>query len=117
MPCDSKLKTGQTIKARALEVREVVERLAKGLVRGTVKAVVGPTGGIAFTGLTNEERDGVTDACMYRRVLATGSPLALQAIQRAEAAAGRSVDRMAVAHGHHAHADAHGALHWHNHKG
>lgn len=114
MPCETRLKTGQTIKARVLEVREVVERLARGLARGTMKAVVGPTGGVAFTGLTDAERDGVTDACAYRRLLATGSPLAIQAIQKAEAAAGRTVDRMAVAHGHHSHD---GGATWHHHKG
>jgi hypothetical protein len=114
MPCDTKLKRGQTIQQRATEVRSAVERLARGLTSGRVTAKVGPTGGIAFAGLTTEERDGVTDACAYRRLMATGSALARAAIARAEQLAGRTVDRQAVAHGHHSHD---GGQTWHDHKG
>ena len=114
MPCDTKLKAGQTIKQRADEVRTMVERLARNLAMGRVTAKVGPTGGVAFLGLTNEERNGVTDACAYRRIMATGSVLAKQAIARAEMLAGKAVDRQAVAHGHHSHD---GGVTWHHHKG
>jgi hypothetical protein len=114
MPCDTKLKPRQTIKQRADEVRAMVARLASGLAAGRVRAKVGPTGGVAFIGLTEEERDGVTDACAYRRVMATGSALARAAIARAEQMAGRTVDRQAVAHGHHSHD---GGATWHHHKG
>ena len=55
----------------------------------------------------------VTDACAYRRLMATGPALAKAAIARAEQMAGRSVDKMAVAHGHH----THDGVHWHTHKG
>lgn len=103
MPCDTKLKAGQSIKARAEEVRAVVDRVVRALSMGKVTAKVGPTGGIAFLGVTDAERDGVTDACMYRRVMATGSALAKAAIQRAEMLSGRAVDKQAVAHGHHSH--------------
>lgn len=114
MPCDTKLKPNQTIKARAEEVRTVVERVVRALATGRVTAKVGPTGGIAFVGLDEEQRDGVTDACMYRRVMATGSALAKAAIQRAEMLSGRAVDKQAVAHGHHSHD---GGVTWHSHKG
>lgn len=114
MPCDTKLKVGQTIKARAEEVRTVVERVVRGLAAGRISAKVGPTGGIAFLGIDATERDGVTDACMYRRVMATGSALAKAAIAKAEALSGRAVNRQAVAHGHHSHD---GGKTWHHHKG
>jgi hypothetical protein len=113
MPCDRKLKAGQSIKERAEEIRTVVERVVRKLAMGKVTAKVGPTGGIAFVGLDDSERDGVTDACMYRRVMATGSALAKAAIERAEALSGRAVDRHAVAHGHHSHD---GGVTWHHHK-
>ena len=113
MPCDTKLKAGQTIKQRAAEVAAMAARLATALATGRVKPKIGPTGGIAFIGLTDEERDGVTDACAYRRILATGSALAKQAIARAEQLAGRTIDRQAIAHGHH----THDGVHWHTHKG
>ena len=114
MPCDTRLKQGQTIKARAEEVRAVVARVASALAAGRVRAKIGPTGGVAFEGLTDAERDGVTDACMYRRVMATGSAMAKAAIARAEALAGRSVNKQAVAHGHHSHD---GGATWYQHKG
>jgi hypothetical protein len=93
----------------------VVSRIAAKLANGQVRPVVGPTGAIAFIGITDQERDDVTDACIFRRVMATGSALAKLAIQRAEQLAGRSVNRQAVALGHHAHEHG-GHLHWHDHK-
>lgn len=110
MPCDTRLKPKQTIQQRASEVRRVVELLSSKLVSGQVKAKVGPQGAVTFAGLTDEERDGVTDACAFRRLMATGSAIAKQAIARAEALAGRSIDRQAVAHGHHSHD---GGATWH----
>lgn len=114
MPCDTKLKPKQTIQQRADEIRRMVATLASGLASNRIRVNVGPTGGVAFIGLTAEERDGVTDACAYRRLMATGSPLAKAKIAAAEALAGRSVNREAVAHGHHSHD---GGRTWHNHKG
>ncbi len=103
MPCDTRLKVGQSIKARAEEVRAVVAKLQAALVAGRVRAKVGPTGGVAFVGLEDGERDGVTDACMYRRLMATGSALAKAAIAKAEMLAGRNVDRQVIASGLHSH--------------
>lgn len=103
MPCDTRLKPRQTIKERAEEVRSIVAKVVAKLTTGAVKPKVGPTGGVAFLGITDAERDGVTDACIYRRVMATGSASAKLALQRAEQLAGRSVDRQALAHGHHSH--------------
>lgn len=117
MPCDRTLKPRQTIKERATEITAVVARLAQALVTGKVKPVIGPTGAIAFQGLTDQERDGVTDNCAYRRLMATGPVTAKLAIQRAEQLSGRSINKQAIAHGHHAHADEYGDLHWHDHKG
>lgn len=112
MPCDRKLKPKQSIQQRAEEIRTVVAKVTAGLASGKITAKIGPTGGIAFVGLSEAERDGVTDNCCYRRILATGSALAKAAIAKAEALAGRSVDKMAVAHGHHTHGDGV----WHTHK-
>lgn len=114
MPCDTRLKPQQTISQRAAEVRKVVDRVAQGLASGRVKAKVGPQGAIAFDGLTAEERDGVTDACIYRRVNVTGSAFAKAAIQRAEQIAGRAVNQQAIAQGAHSHD---GGKTWHEHKG
>lgn len=49
-----------------------------------------------------------------RRFLAFGSATAKAAIARAEALAGRTVNRQALAAGVHAHAGHDGALHWHS---
>jgi hypothetical protein len=103
MPCHTKLKRKQTIQQRAEEVRRAVTRLSDALISGRVKARVGPQGAIAFEGWDAAERDGVTDACAYRRLMITGSVLAKAAIARAEQLAGRSVDRRVIAHGMHSH--------------
>ena len=111
MPCDTQLKPQQTISQRKEEVRAAVERFVKGLTSGQVKARVGPQGGVAFEGVPDKERDGVTDACVYRRIMSTGSAMAKMAIARAEQLAGRSIDKKTVAQGHHSHD---GGKTWHN---
>ena len=114
LPCDTRLKPQQTIQQRATEVRAVVAKVAASLASGRVKPVIGPQGAIAFTGLTEADRDGVTDACMYRRLLSSGSALAMQAIQRAEILAGRQVNKQAMTtHGGGAHSHDGGRT-WHN---
>lgn len=109
MPCDTRLKPRQTISQRATEVKSAVDRLSKGLAAGRIKAKVGPQGAIAFQGF--EDRDGVTDACAYRRLMVSGSALARAAVARAEQMAGRTVDRKVIAQGHHSHD---GGETWHN---
>jgi hypothetical protein len=110
MPCDTKLKPRQTISQRKEEVRRVVANLSTALAAGKVKVLVGKEGGIAFVGLSDSERDGVTDACAYRRVMVEGSALAKAAITRAEQLAGRTIDKRAVAQGLHTHDGGHS---WH----
>lgn len=111
MPCDTRLKPKQTIQQRIAEVRRVVATLSSAIVAGRVKVKIGPQGAIAFDGLTEVERDGVTDACAYRRLMVEGSALAKTAVQRAETLSGRTVNRQALAHGHHSHD---GGRTWHH---
>jgi hypothetical protein len=75
-----------------------------------VKARVGPQGAIAFAGIADDERDGVTDACVYRRIMATGSALSRHMIAKAEQVAGHSVNRQVVGQGVHSH-DGGGSWH------
>ena len=104
MPCETRLKPKQTIKERAAEVRAATERLNRKLAMGLVKPKVDrATGAIAFEGFADIERDGVTDACAYRRIMVSGSALAKAAIERAEALAGRSISREAITAGVHSH--------------
>lgn len=112
MPCDTKLKSGQTIQQRAAEVRSAVTRISALLTGGKAKAKVGAQGGITFEGIPDADRDGVTDACAYRRIMATGSALARAAIAKAEQLAGRTVDRQVVGQGLHSHD---GGKSWHHH--
>jgi hypothetical protein len=114
MPCDTRLKPRQTISERAAEVRKATERLAAALAAGRVKVKIGPQGAIAFENWDTTSRDGITDACAYRRIMATGSAMARLAIQRAEQLAGRSVNKQTVAVGVHSHDGGHT---WHDHKG
>jgi hypothetical protein len=111
MPCDTKLKPGQTISERIAEIKKMVETLSSALVAGRVKARVGEEGGIVFDGLTDAERNNVTDACAFRRIMVSGSALAKQRIAQAEALAGRTVNRQAVGQGLHSHD---GGKTWHH---
>lgn len=103
MPCDTVLKPEQTLAERAAEVRKAGQRIDAMLANGRVKAVVGKNGAITFVGIPDEVRDGLTDACAYRRIMMSGSHAAKQAIIKAERLAGRSVDRAVVAAGIHSH--------------
>jgi hypothetical protein len=114
MPCDTRLKPRQTISERAAEVREATTRLAAAIAAGRVRVKVGPQGAIAFENWDATSRDGITDACAYRRIMATGSAMARMAIAKAEQLAGRGVNKQAIAQGHHSHD---GGQTWHTHKG
>jgi hypothetical protein len=89
-------------------------RLAAALAAGRVKVAIGPTGAPVFTGWDEASRDGITDLCAYRRIMASGSVTLIEAIKRAEMMSGRPVNRAAVAAGHHSHD---GGVTWHTHKG
>lgn len=102
MACDTRLKRGQTIGQRAEEVRRAVNSLSQALAMRQIKPVIGPQGAIAFPGW-DKDRDGVTDACAYRRIMATGSALAKAEIARAEQMSGRKVNMAAVGAGVHSH--------------
>lgn len=103
MPCDTYRQPEQSIQERAEEIRRATTQLAKALEAGRVKPQIGPQGAIAFVGWSEADRARVTDACAYRRIMATGSSLAKAAIAKAELLAGRGVDRKVVAQGVHSH--------------
>ena len=111
MPCDTRLKPRQTIQERAAEVRKAVEKLSQGLAAGRIKPKIGPQGAITFVGFDGTDRDGVTDACAYRRIMSTGSSLAKAEIAKAEMLAGRQVDKKIIGQGVHSHD---GGDTWHN---
>lgn len=103
MPCNTRLKPRQTVSQRAAEIRKAGERIDALLAGGRVKATVGKQGGIAFVGIPDDVRDGMTDACVYRAIMARGSHAAKLAITKAERLAGRTVDKKVVASGTHSH--------------
>lgn len=117
MPCNTKLKPRQTLSGRKLEVKRAIDTIQQGLATNRFGVKLSPNGAIAFTGIPDSIRDGVTDACVYRAIANSGSALARAAVQRAEILAGRSVDKQQVAVGAHAHIDSSGGLTWHDHKG
>lgn len=114
MPCETQRLPNQTITQRKQEIRESVAQLSRLLAAGAIKPIIGPQGAVAFQGWTTEDRRRVTDACAFRLIMATGSPLAKAKIAAAEALSGRTVDRRMVAHGAHSHD---GGATWHAHKG
>lgn len=111
MPCDTRLKVGQTIQQRKEEVRKVLSVVEKLLASRQMKIRISPQGGVAFVGLATNERNDVTDACIYRRIMSTGSALARAEIAKAEQMSGVTVNRKVLAGGHHTHD---GGKTWHN---
>lgn len=104
MPCDTVYsRRGQTMTERKAEVRAKVDAIAKALGAGRIKARVGPQGAVAFEGIRDDERSGITDACIYRRIMVSGSALARHMLAKAEQMAGRTVDRAVIAQGTHSH--------------
>ena len=103
MACETMRKPQQTIQERIAEVKSAISALELKLLKRKVRAVVGPQGAITFTGWDDKDRNGITDACAYRRIMATGSALAKAEIARAEQMAGRSVDRRVIGQGVHSH--------------
>lgn len=102
MPCDTqRTSPQQTITERKEQIRDTIDQLAKDLIAGRVKPVVGPNGAIAFAGFN--QRNAITDNCAYRRIMVQGSAAAKMAIFRAEKLAGRSVSKQTVAAGVHSH--------------
>ena len=105
MPCDTIRKTPQqTLAERAREVRAAGAKIDKMLAANQVKVKVDRrTGGVVVSGIDDKVRDGMTDACVYRAIMARGSHAARQAIAKAERLAGRSVNKKEVLAGLHSH--------------
>jgi hypothetical protein len=104
----------QTLTERKAEIKEVLSFIDELIRKSKVRVIVDKkTGAVFFDGMTVQEKRGVTDGCAYRMLMATGSASAKQAIARAEALAGRGVNRQALAQGVHGHAHG-GTVTFHN---
>lgn len=103
MPCDTIFRRNQTITVRKEEIKKVIKTVEDGLARGKIKAVVSKKGGVAFDGLAVTDRDDVTDACVYRAIMRSGSALSRHMLMKAENQAGVRIDQKVVAGGHHSH--------------
>lgn len=113
MPCDSKpFRSWETLEQRKETVREKTMALSAALAAGRVQVKVGKQGAVAFIGW--DDREGITDACAYRRIMRHGSALAKNAIMRAAQAAGVEINKQIIGQGAHSHD---GGETWHNHKG
>jgi hypothetical protein len=97
MACDTVLKPNQTLAQRRDEVRESAKMIDKLLAARKIQVKVGPQGAVTFTGLTAADRNGMTDACIYRMLTRTGS-----AATRMKLAA-LPVSRQALHQGIHSH--------------
>ena len=110
MTCETKIRRNQTQQQRNEEVRKAIARFDVGLATGKIKATVGPQGAVALSGLSEAERDGVSDACAVRKILTKGSAQAKLALQKAELLSGRKISQSAMVSGVHSHDGGHS---WH----
>jgi len=87
MPCDTMRKPNQTLSQRVEEVKKRVTAVDRLIASRKVTVKVGPQGAITFIGISDSDRDGMTDACIYRMLSRKGSAATKMAIQRAEQSA------------------------------
>lgn len=111
MPCDSVRQTPrQTLAERMAQVRSASARIAALLAAKKVQVKIGPQGAVAFIGIPDDQRVGMTDNCIYRRIMASGSHAARQEIVKAERLAGRTANKQIIGQGVHSHD---GGATWH----
>lgn len=105
MACETYRRTPrQTLVERKAEVKQVIADINSLIAAGRVTVVVDKrTGAVAFKGFDDRLREGVTDACVYRQLMVSGSFLTKTKIAQAEQLAGRSVNKQALAAGVHSH--------------
>ena len=110
MPCDTMRLPEQTMAQRMTEVRTAVQQIDAMLAARKIGVRVGPQGAVTFTGLSDADRRRMTDACIYRRIVQSGTAAAKMAIARAEQVSGRTISKAVVANGVHSHD---GGASWH----
>jgi hypothetical protein len=90
-----------TVAAKAIE--DALARLEAALESGTVELVIGEQGAVAIDGWSQEDRNGLSDVCALRVLMADDSWALRQAMATAEAMSGRQVNIAAVSAGTHSH--------------
>lgn len=103
MPCDTRLREGQSLANRMSQVKAALDRLKRYLQTGSVKIGIAPNGAVAFQGW--KDRDDLSDVCAYRTLAAENSWELRQAVARAEAMSGKKVNPNAIASGWHSHTE------------
>ena len=98
MPCD--LQRQRTASAEA-EATRALKKLEQQLQEKSACLVVGQDGSLAINGW--QDRGGYSDLCAIRALEVKGSWAYRQALAQAEALAGRSVNKTALAVGWHSH--------------
>jgi len=103
MACEASRLPNQTLAERISEVKTAVQQIDAMIASRKVGVKVGPQGAVTFTGISDSDRRRITDACVYRMVMNSGSAGAKMAIARAEQLAGVKVSRKTLAAGVHSH--------------
>jgi hypothetical protein len=110
MPCFTQLKPNQTKQQRASEVKHAAELIDKLIASKRVQIKVGKQGAVAFVGIPDNVRDGMTDTCVFNALKNSRSAATRIAFQKAQQLAGRPIDTKMVAQGVHSHD---GGVTWH----
>ena len=103
MACEYMRQANQTAAERVTEVRKALTVVDKLLAARKAQVKVGPQGAVTITGLTAQDRRGLSDACITRLLGKTGSSAAKLAFARAEQIAGRKIDPKVLHAGVHSH--------------
>lgn len=103
MACWLTLAPQQTKQQRDAEVKKALTAIDKMLAAKRAQVVVGKQGAVTFTGISQADKRGLSDACVYRLLTQKGSAQAKMAIKKAEMLAGRGVSEDALKQGLHSH--------------
>jgi hypothetical protein len=110
MPCYSIVKPNQTKAQRKLEIQKATAAIDRMIAAKKVIVKVGPQGAVTFVGIPASVRDGMTDVCVYRGIMAKGSQAAKMQMAKAAQMAGVRVNEEAITQGIHSHD---GGATWH----
>lgn len=105
MPCDTRPTLTQ-LQRQAQD--EALKRLQAALGAGAITLTIGRQGALAITGWAEDQREGLSDVCAFRRLANT--PELRRALAAAEARAGVRLDRRMITQGVHSHD---GGKSWH----
>lgn len=95
--CKRARETFEETQRREKRAKLIAQRVETALLNGTVKITYDRlTGKLKFVGITDAQREGATDECLFQQIKQKGSSLARAQIAKAEQTGGRSLNQRTI---------------------